>query len=86
MTTDRGASRTEGETHGPEQEPVVAGERDTIQQEQAQREGSAPLRDPAAPDADLEDSLATSPDAVYGQSEGQAGTPEAGMPMPPDED
>ncbi|HET7582428.1 MAG TPA: hypothetical protein VFL75_06725 [Candidatus Limnocylindria bacterium] len=82
MSTDQGASRTDGETHGQSQEPVNAGERDATQREQAQNEGRAPIADPAAPDADREDSLATSPDATYGQAEGQAGTGSAGMPLP----
>ncbi|HET6380410.1 MAG TPA: hypothetical protein VFH63_05155 [candidate division Zixibacteria bacterium] len=82
MTTDRNANRTDGETHGSEQEPVEAGERDTTQQRQHQREGSPPPRDPSQPDADAEDALATSPDQRYGRSEGQAGTPDAGMPLP----
>jgi hypothetical protein len=82
MTTDRNARRTDGETHGSDQEPVEAGERDTTQQRQHEQEGDPPLRDPASPDADAEDSLATRPDALYGQSEGQVGTPDAGMPTP----
>lgn len=82
MTTDRNARRTDGETHGPDQVPVEAGERDTTQQRQHEKEGRPPLRDPSKPDADAEDALATEPDALYGQSEGQAGTPDAGMPAP----
>jgi hypothetical protein len=82
MTHDQSANRTQGETHGEEQEPVEATERDTTQKEQARREGEAPTHDPAAPDAEQEDSIrmAQSPDAIYGQREGQAGQPEAGMP------
>jgi hypothetical protein len=79
--TDRTANRASGETHGPEQEPVEAGDRDTTQRQQAARQDDAPGRDPSRPDADLEDSLAASPDAVYGQREGQAGTPDAGTPL-----
>ena len=82
MSTDQSANRTDGETHGQSQEPVSAGDRDATQREQAQREGQAPIADPAARDADREDSLATSPDATYGQAEGQAGTGSAGMPPP----
>jgi len=82
MSTDQGANRADGETHGQSQEPVSAGERDATQREQAQKEGRAPIADPAAQDADREDSLTTSPDATYGQAEGQAGTGSAGMPLP----
>lgn len=81
MTTDRSANRTDGETHGSDQQPVTAGERDGTQREQAAREGEEPVRDPSRPDADLEDSLAVSPDATYGMREGQAGTSDAGMPL-----
>jgi hypothetical protein len=82
MTHDQSANRTQGETHGEEQEPVETGERDATQQRQAAREGQEPTHDPAAPDAEQEDSLrmAQSPDAAYGQREGQAGQPDAGMP------
>ncbi len=71
---DRGSNRAQGETHGPEQEPIEAGERDTVQQGQAQREGRPASQDPATPDAEVEDSLtmAHSPDAAYGQREDQA--------------
>jgi hypothetical protein len=82
MSTDTSASRTDGETHGISQEPVTTGERDATQREQAQREGQAPIADPTTQDADREDSLATSPDATYGQAEGQVGTGSAGMPPP----
>jgi hypothetical protein len=80
MSTDQSANRTDGETIGQDQEPREAGQSDATQREQEQREGQAPIADPAAPDADREDSLATSPDATYGQAEGQAGTSSAGMP------
>jgi hypothetical protein len=74
MTHDQNANRTQGETHGREQEPVEATERDTTQQEQAAREGQPPVHDPAAADAEQEDSIrmAQSPDAAYGQREDQA--------------
>jgi hypothetical protein len=70
---DRGSNRAQGETHGQAQEPVEAGERDTVQQEQAQREGRPAGHDPSVPDAEVEDSLrmAHSPDATYGQREDQ---------------
>ena len=49
---------------------------------QTQGEERPAAHDPAAPDAGVEDSLtmAHSPDAQYGQREGQAGTSVAGMP------
>jgi hypothetical protein len=74
MEDDRNANVTQGETLGREQEPVEAGERDTTQDEQERREGRADGHDPAAADAETEDSLrmAHSPDAAYGQREDQA--------------
>ncbi|HEY7463512.1 MAG TPA: hypothetical protein VH987_03625 [Candidatus Limnocylindria bacterium] len=80
MSTDQSANRTDGETIGQDQEPREAGQSDATQREQEQREGQAPIADPTAQDADREDSLARSPDATYGQAEGQAGTSSAGMP------
>jgi hypothetical protein len=74
MTQDQSANRTQGETHGKEQEPVEAAEHDTTQQEQARHEGEPAAQDPAAPDAEQEDSIrmARSPDAAFGQREDQA--------------
>ncbi|HEX2194577.1 MAG TPA: hypothetical protein VHK63_06455 [Candidatus Limnocylindria bacterium] len=82
MTSDQTSSRTTGETHGQEQEPVEAGERDTTQRDQAHGEGAPATQAPEQPDAQVEDSIrmAHSPDAAYGKQEGQAGTPDAGMP------
>lgn len=73
---DRNANVAQGETHGREQEPVEAGDRDTNQDEQERREGRPAGHDPAAPDAEVEDSLrmAHSPDAAYGQREDDAET------------
>jgi hypothetical protein len=79
MTTDQSANRTRGETEGVEQQPTEAGEHDTTQREQAEREGQARASDPSRPKVTNE-RLATSPDATYGQSEGQSGTASAGMP------
>lgn len=74
MGEDRNSNQTQGETHGRTQEPVEAGDRDTTRQEQEAREGRSAGHDPAAPDAEVEDSLtmAHSPDAAYGQREDQA--------------
>jgi hypothetical protein len=74
MDDDRNANVTQGETHGRQQEPVEAGERDTTQDEQERREGRPAGHDPTAADAEVEDSLrmAHSPDSAYGQREDQA--------------
>lgn len=82
MNEDRNSNQAQGETHGRDQRPVEAGDRDTTQREQERNEGRSAGHDPAAPDAGVEDSLtmAHSPDAQYGQREGQAGTSDAGMP------
>jgi hypothetical protein len=82
MDQDRNSSQAQGETHGRDQQPVEAGDRDTTQQEQERRAGRPARHDPAATDAEVEDSLtmAHSPDAAYGQREEQAGTSDAGMP------
>jgi hypothetical protein len=79
MSTDQTANRTQGETEGVDQRPTEAGEHDTVQRKQAEREGQAPISDPSKPQASNE-SVATSPDAAYGQAEGQGGTGSAGMP------
>lgn len=82
MDEDRNANQTQGETHGRTQEPVEAGDRDTVQREQEQKEGQPAGHDPVAADAEVEDSLtmAHSPDAAHGQREDQAGTSDAGVP------
>jgi len=74
MQDDRNANVAQGETLGREQVPVEAGDRDTTQNEQERREGRTAGHDPAAPDAETEDSLrmAHSPDAIYGQREDHA--------------
>ena len=73
MTNQPG--RATGETHGTEQEPVEAGERDTTQQEQAQSEGAPAEHDPATPTQRTQDAYGQSPDTAYGQREGQAEDP-----------
>jgi hypothetical protein len=42
VSTDQSANRTQGETEGVEQEPTEAGEHDTTQRKQAEREGRLP--------------------------------------------
>jgi hypothetical protein len=71
---DRRSNQAQGETPGKTQEPIEAGDRDTTQEDQARREGRNAGHDPAAPDAEVEDSLemAHSPDATYGQREDDA--------------
>jgi hypothetical protein len=62
------AERTQGETHGPEQEPTEAGDRDpavTVPRP------DGPMVQPADP-AEASQEMGESPDAAYGQREGQA--------------
>lgn len=66
--SERSANVTQGETHGPEQEPTYAGDQDPATR--APRP-DGPMAQPADPDEASEE-LAESPDAVYGQREGQA--------------
>ena len=67
--TERGANVTEGETHGVDQEPTSAGDQDPATR--APRP-DGPMVQPADP-ATASEELAESPDATYGQREGQAG-------------
>lgn len=60
--------RTEGETHGPEQEPTAAGEQDPAHRDPRP---DGPMNQPAD-EADANDSFAERPDAAYGQRESQA--------------
>jgi hypothetical protein len=78
-TGNGGGNMTQGETHGVEQEPVVAGERDGTQREAEQREpreGDPARAEISSPD-ELEDpkgasdDFAESPDATYGRHEDQ---------------
>jgi hypothetical protein len=87
---NRYGSRTQGETHGSEQEPVIAGETDPALRElEAQQE--AHERDPSVPEPqgggavaqDPEEAtevFARSPDAAYGQRESQTDEGEATGP------
>ena len=68
MTDERGTNTTQGETHGPEQEPTYVGENDPATR--APRP-DGPMFQPADPE-EASDELGESPDAVYGQREGQA--------------
>lgn len=65
---DQNANVTSGETQGPEQEPTLAGDQDPAVR--APRE-DGPMVQPVDQD-EASDELGRSPDAVYGQREGQA--------------
>ena len=62
------ANRTQGETVGPEQEPTEAGDQDPANR--APRP-DGPMTQPADP-AEASEEMGESPDAAYGQREGQA--------------
>lgn len=70
------ANRTQGETMGPEQEPTAAGDQDPANR--APRP-DGPMSQPADP-AEANDEMGESPDATYGQREGQADTETGGQP------
>jgi hypothetical protein len=60
-------NRTQGETNGPEQEPTEAGDQDPARRDPRP---DGPMFQPADPDA-ASDEMGQSPDAAYGQREGQ---------------
>jgi hypothetical protein len=60
--------RTQGETEGPGQEPTQAGDQDPAKRDP---DPDGPMTQPADPDA-ANDRFGESPDAAYGQREGQA--------------
>ena len=62
------AERTQGETHGPEQEPIEAGDRDPAVRDPRP---DGPMNQPTDP-AEASEEMGKSPDAAYGQREGQA--------------
>jgi hypothetical protein len=62
------ANRTQGETVGPDQEPTEAGDQDPATR--APRP-DGPMVQPTDPD-DASQEMGESPDAAYGQREGQA--------------
>ena len=62
------ANRTQGETLGPEQEPTQAGDQDPATR--APRP-DGPMVQPVDP-AEASQEMGESPDAAYGQREGQA--------------
>ena len=60
--------RAQGETEGVDQVPTEAGDQDPAVREP---EPDGPMTQPADPDA-ANDEMGQSPDATYGQREGQA--------------
>lgn len=73
MTGSGNANVAQGETDGPEQEPRMVGDQDPATRD-PQPDG--PMVQPTDPDV-ASDAMGESPDAAYGQREGQA-DPETG--------
>lgn len=69
------ANRTQGETMGPEQEPTQAGDQDPATR--APRP-DGPMVQPVDP-AEASEEMGESPDAAYGQREGQADSETGGQ-------
>ena len=68
MTERSYTGSTQGETEGPEQEPTQAGDQDPAVRDPA---ADGPMEQPVDPDT-ASDEFGASPDAAYGQREGQA--------------
>lgn len=68
MTDERTGNVAQGETQGPEQEPTSAGDQDPAVRDPRP---DGPMFQPVDQD-EASDELGKSPDAVYGQREGQA--------------
>jgi hypothetical protein len=68
MTDERSSNVTQGETVGPDQEPTQAGDQDPANR--APRP-DGPMNQPVDPSAASQE-MGESPDAAYGQREGQA--------------
>jgi hypothetical protein len=73
MTEQSYTGTTQGETEGQEQEPTEVGEHDPAVTDPRP---DGPMEQPVDPDA-ASDEFGQSPDATYGQREGQA-EPDAG--------
>jgi hypothetical protein len=71
------ANRAQGETIGPEQEPTEAGDKDPAVRDPRP---DGPMVQPVD-QADASKEMGKSPDAAYGQREGQA-DPESGAGQP----
>jgi hypothetical protein len=70
------ANRTQGETMGAEQEPTAAGDQDPAKRDPRP---DGPMNQPVDPDA-ANDEMGESPDAAYGQREGQPDSETGGRP------
>jgi hypothetical protein len=68
MTEQSYTGSTQGETEGPEQEPTQVGDQDPAVRDPRP---DGPMNQPADPDA-ASDAFGESPDAAFGQREGQA--------------
>lgn len=68
--------RTQGETEGVEQVPTEVGDQDPASRAP---EPDGPMTQPVDPDA-ASDEMAESPDATYGQREGQADSGSGNQP------
>ena len=68
MTESNYGGRTEGETEGPEQEPTRAGDQDPAVRDPRP---DGPMNQPYDAD-EASDEFGQSPDAAFGQREGQA--------------
>ncbi len=75
MTDERSANVTQGETMGADQEPTKVGDQDPAVRDPRP---DGPMNQPVDQD-EASDEFGESPDAAYGQREGQA-DPEAGTP------
>ena len=75
MSPERGGNIAQGETIGPEQEPTEAGQQDPAVRDPRP---DGPMNQPVDQD-EASDEFGESPDAAYGQREGQA-DPDPGGP------
>lgn len=73
MTEQSYTGSTQGETEGPEQEPTQAGDHDPAVRDPRP---NGPMYQPTDPE-EASDAFGESPDAAYGQREGQS-DPDAG--------
>jgi len=73
MTEQSYTGSTQGETEGPEQEPTRAGDHDPAVRDPRP---NGPMYQPTDPE-EASDAFGESPDAAYGQREGQS-DPDAG--------
>lgn len=71
MTEQSYSGTTQGETEGPEQEPTQAGDQDPAVRDPR---ADGPMNQPTDQE-DASDAFGQSPDAVFGQREGQAEPP-----------